>query len=247
MVWPSKRATVMTPADAPGWAGRWPSAASGLEIEKTEAGAANGHAPDGAETVRSGMAPLNVFTKHNITVAVGIDEAGINDDRDMLQEMRLILNVHRVPGMDDAPPSCAQVLRMATEHGAATTPFGDRIGRLEPGRFADYVVINHRRALYPYQDSLIGIVDAILQRAKPAAVDATIINGVTVYEDGKFKLVNREQILGEIASLLAQPRNTAEQESIAISQDMQVFVRSFYEDYYDDSAHAPFYKQSSHK
>jgi cytosine/adenosine deaminase-related metal-dependent hydrolase len=222
-----------------------------LNEEDIELVAANGvcicHNCSSNFRLRSGMAPLNVFTKHNITVAVGIDEAGINDDRDMLQEMRLILNVHRVPGMDDAPPSCAQVLRMATEHGAATTPFGDRIGRLEPGRFADYVVINHRRALYPYQDSLIGIVDAILQRAKPAAVDATIINGVTVYEDGKFKLVNREQILGEIASLLAQPRNTAEQESIAISQDMQVFVRSFYEDYYDDSAHAPFYKQSSHK
>jgi hypothetical protein len=33
--------------------------------------------------------------------AINLDEAGINDDRDMLQEMRMILRAHRVPGMAD--------------------------------------------------------------------------------------------------------------------------------------------------
>ncbi|WP_164771675.1 amidohydrolase family protein, partial [Mesorhizobium sp. M7D.F.Ca.US.004.03.1.1] len=48
--------------------------------------------------LRSGIAPLNHFECKGVGVAIGIDEAGINDDRDMLQEMRLVLNVHRVPG-----------------------------------------------------------------------------------------------------------------------------------------------------
>jgi cytosine/adenosine deaminase-related metal-dependent hydrolase len=195
--------------------------------------------------LRSGIAPLNDFARHNIPVAVGIDEAGLNDDRDMLQEMRLILNVHRVPGMDDVPPTCAQVLRMATEHGAATTPFAGQIGRLAPGRFADFVVINHNRALFPYQDDLIGIVEAIMQRAKSTAVDATIIHGVTVYKDGKFKLVDREETLAEIAARFAEPRTPAEQDLIAFSFEMQKFVRSFYANYFDDTDHIPFYKQSS--
>ena len=34
--------------------------------------------------LRSGMAPLNEFARRQIPVAVGIDEAGLNDDRDML-------------------------------------------------------------------------------------------------------------------------------------------------------------------
>jgi cytosine/adenosine deaminase-related metal-dependent hydrolase len=195
--------------------------------------------------LRSGIAPLNDFARHDIPVAVGIDEAGLNDDRDMLQEMRLILNVHRVPGMDDVPPTCAQVLRMATEHGAATTPFAGRIGRLEPGKCADFVVINHKRALFPYQDGLIGIVDAIMQRAKTSSVDATVINGVTVYEDGAFMRIDRGQILDEISARLACSRTPAEQSSIALSREMQGFVRSFYENYFDDARHIPFYKQSS--
>jgi len=197
--------------------------------------------------LRSGIAPVNEFARRAIPVAIGIDEAGINDDRDMLQEMRLVLNVHRVPGMDDAPPSCAQVLRMATEHGAGTTPFAQRIGRLDPGRCADFVVINHRWALFPYQDDLIGIVDAIMQRAKPAAVDATVIGGVTVYEDGVFKTIDRGQVLDEIASRLGRPRTDAERESIALSREMQIFVKNFYRDYFDHGDATPFYKQSSRR
>jgi 5-methylthioadenosine/S-adenosylhomocysteine deaminase len=71
------------------------------------------------------MAPLNPFEKRGINTAIALDEAGINDDRDMLQEMRLVLRAHRVPGMDDENvPSTGQVLRMATVGGAATTPYG---------------------------------------------------------------------------------------------------------------------------
>ena len=50
--------------------------------------------------LRSGIAPLNAFEAHGINTAIGLDEAGINDDRDMLQEMRMVLRTHRVPGMD---------------------------------------------------------------------------------------------------------------------------------------------------
>jgi cytosine/adenosine deaminase-related metal-dependent hydrolase len=195
--------------------------------------------------LRSGMAPLNEFARRGITVAVGIDEAGLNDDRDMLQEMRLILNVHRVPGMDDVPPTCPQVLRMATENGAATTPFAGKIGRLEPGRYADFVVINHRRALYPYQDDQIGILDAIIQRAKTGAVDATVIGGVTVYENGRFTLVDRDAILAEIAGLLGKPRTPQEIAMVGLSREMQAFVRRFYDGYFDPAPFEPFYRRSS--
>ena len=55
--------------------------------------------------LRSGMAPFNHWAARGVRVAIGLDEAGINDDRDMLQEMRLVLRLHRVPGMEDAVPT----------------------------------------------------------------------------------------------------------------------------------------------
>jgi cytosine/adenosine deaminase-related metal-dependent hydrolase len=48
--------------------------------------------------LRTGVAALNELEPNGINTAIGIDEAGINDDRDMLQEMRMVLRAHRVPG-----------------------------------------------------------------------------------------------------------------------------------------------------
>ena len=106
-----------------------------------------------------------------LRVALGIDEAGINDDRDMLQEMRLVLRLHREPGMDNGVPTCADVFRMATEDGALTTPFGNRIGALEPGRAADLVVMPWKHVAYPFLDPETPVLDALVQRARSSAVD----------------------------------------------------------------------------
>jgi hypothetical protein len=51
--------------------------------------------------LHSGVTPLNAFERRGINTAIGLDEAGINDDRHILQEMRMVLRAHRVPGMED--------------------------------------------------------------------------------------------------------------------------------------------------
>lgn len=195
--------------------------------------------------LRSGLAPLNRFAKKGVTVAMGMDEAGINDDRDMLQEMRLVLRVHRVPGMEDDVPTCPQVLRMATEHGALTTAFGAEIGRLDPGRACDAVVIDWTRATYPYQDADIPPLDAVIQRAKPEAVSAVICEGETIYEDGRFTQIDREAVLAEIADLLARPRNPEEQARHRLGHRVLPHVRHFYDGYLDGEQREPFYAASS--
>jgi len=80
------------------------------------------------------VAPVNRFLVRGVRVALGLDEAGINDDRDMLQEMRLVLRLHRVPGMEDVVPTAPQVFQMATEYGAQTTGFAQTIGTIAPAR-----------------------------------------------------------------------------------------------------------------
>jgi cytosine/adenosine deaminase-related metal-dependent hydrolase len=100
--------------------------------------------------LRSGVAPLNAFEKRGIDTAIGLDEAGINDDRDILQEMRMVLRAHRVPGMEDEDvPSPGQVLRMATTGGAATTPYGSRIGTIAVGKAADLVLLDWDKLAWP--------------------------------------------------------------------------------------------------
>ena len=183
--------------------------------------------------LKSGTARLNRFRAHGIAVAIGIDEAGINDDRDMLQEMRLVLRVHREPGIDSPHPSPAGVLRMATEHGAGTTPFAGRIGRLEPGMAADLVLFDWTAVTYPYQDEAIGFVDVLVQRAKAHAVHSVMIGAEWVYRERRFTRIDREAVLAGIAETLARPKTAAEQERIALARDVMPHVRQFYQGYLD--------------
>jgi cytosine/adenosine deaminase-related metal-dependent hydrolase len=179
---------------------------------------------------------------------MGLDEAGINDDRDMLQEMRLALRLHRTPGMDDDVPTCPQILKMATEDGARTTPFGTQIGRLEAGRLADVVLMNWKTATYPYQDDHIPMLDALMQRAKTNAVDAVMIAGDVVYQNGRFTHVDRDAVLKEIEEVLAKPRNPQAQARRELGAAVFPHVKAFYSDYFAQTpARQPFYAMSARK
>jgi 5-methylthioadenosine/S-adenosylhomocysteine deaminase len=196
--------------------------------------------------LRSGIAPLNVFERKGIATAIGIDEAGINDDRDMLQEMRMVLRTHRVPGMvDEDVPTMAQVLRMATAGGARTTPFGAGIGTLEVGKAADLVLIDWKHVAYPYLDPEMPLLDAVLQRAKTTGVRLTMCAGEVLYQDGRFTRVNRDGALQALHQDLRKALSDDEVERRKLSKTLLPHVRRFYADYIDPARHEPFYRQSS--
>ena len=196
--------------------------------------------------LRSGVAPLNAFEERGIDTAIGLDEAGINDDRDMLQEMRMVLRAHRVPGMADADvPSPGEVLRMATVGGAATTPYGSHIGTLAVGKAADLMLIDWDKLAYPYLDPETPVLDAVLQRAKTDGVDLVMVAGEVVYEGGRFTRVDRDAALRELHESLQHALADDESERRALSKALLPHVRQFYAGYFDPEAHKPFYRPSS--
>jgi cytosine/adenosine deaminase-related metal-dependent hydrolase len=194
--------------------------------------------------LKSGIAPVNRFLAKNIPVAIGIDEAGINDDRDMLQEMRLVLRMHREPGIDAPHPQATQVLRMATEHGASTTPFAGTIGRLSPGMEADLVVFDWRDITYPYQDDDIPFVDVLVQRARPSAIRTVMVAGEVIYEDGEFTLVDQAAVLAELAERLAMPPTPEEKRMRELSKAVFPYVETFYREFDLPDIELPFYRHN---
>ena len=195
--------------------------------------------------LRSGVGPLNVWEAHGVNTAMGMDEAGINDDRDMLQEMRMVLNAHRTPGTDDGVPTMAQVLRMATSGGAATTAFRGRTGTLEEGRGADMVLIDFDRLAQPYLGSETPVLDAVLQRAKTEAVTMTMCAGEVIYQNGRFTKVDRDAALERPRQDLTRALTEEEVERRGLSKRLMPHVEAFYAKYVDAAAHEPFYAQSS--
>jgi 5-methylthioadenosine/S-adenosylhomocysteine deaminase len=195
--------------------------------------------------LRSGVAALNRLEAHGVTTAIGMDEAGINDDRDMLQEMRLVLRLHREPGMDDRVPTAAQVFRMASAGGAKTTGFAGQLGTIEVGKAADLVLIDWQQISYPYLDREMPLLDAVIQRAKTEGVRTVMCNGEVIYSEGRFMRVDRDAALRALHEDLQKALADDEVERRGLSKALLPHARAFYETYIDPARHEPYYRTSS--
>lgn len=194
---------------------------------------------------QSGIAPLNRFVEAGVKVAIGLDESGINDDQDILQEMRLVLNLHRVPGHDQHVPQAAQVFQMATEHGAETTGFSGQIGSLEPGKAADLVLLDWEAIAHPYLDENISIIDAIVHRARTSSIKTVMIGGEIVLDAGTFTKIDKHAVLQELAASLQVPLTPDERYNSQLSKRLFPYVKQFYQDWLNPMNCHPHYCQNS--
>jgi cytosine/adenosine deaminase-related metal-dependent hydrolase len=192
--------------------------------------------------LRSGVAPLNAYRRRGVCIGLGIDEAGLNDDRDMLQEMRLVLNLHREPGMDPASvPSATEVFRMATSDGAATTPYGDAIGRLDPMRAADLLLFDWDAIAFPYLSDDIPVLDALVQRGRTRHLRAVMVAGELILRDGEFTRIDRAAALEELAARMRVPLTERERRNRRVGLGAADHARAVYADYEGAIGGEPFY------
>lgn len=194
--------------------------------------------------LRSGGA-LNHWEAKGVDTAMGMDVAGINDDREMLQELRMVLNAHRTPGTDDSVPTVEQVLRMATAGGAATTAFRGEVGTLTEGQGADLVLIDWDKLADPYLDPEIPVLGAAVHRAKTDRVDLTMYAGEVIYEGGRVTKADRDAALRTLREDLSRALTAEEVTRRGLSKHLLPHVTAFYDRYFDASAHEPFYRQGS--
>jgi cytosine/adenosine deaminase-related metal-dependent hydrolase len=191
------------------------------------------HNPSSNLRLQSGIAPLNRLSERGIVTALGIDEAGINDDRDIWQEMRLALKLHRVPGIGTRVPTSPEVLRMATEHGALTTQFGAEIGTLEVGKAADMVLVDWDSIAAPYLDPSVPIVDALVHRGRPSGVQTVMVAGEVVLRDGKSTRLDKQAVMAELAASLNVPLTAAEERRREVAPRLMPHVAGFYDGWLD--------------
>jgi cytosine/adenosine deaminase-related metal-dependent hydrolase len=183
--------------------------------------------------LKSGKLDLNAVLALGVPCALGIDEAGINDDRDMLQEMRLALTLHRPPGHDAPAPTAAQILRMATEHGGATTPFAGHIGKLAPGMLADIVLLDWDAVTRPWQDPSMPLAEVLVRRARTHAgvVETVMVGGTVIFHAGRFTRIDRDEVHADITRALAAPDTPQDKARRPLAQAAMPVVRTFYRDW----------------
>lgn len=166
------------------------------------------HNPSSNLRLRVGILPAVRLLEKGVNVSIGMDGTTINDDEDMLQELRLVAKLHRLPrGLQyAAAPTSEDVLRMATANGARSMTLESSIGILEPGKKADIVAIDLERIERPYLDPRVHVVDAILYRARGMDVDTVLVDGEVVLRDREFVKLDENEIVRELrASAEVEP------------------------------------------
>ena len=179
--------------------------------------------------LQSGIAPLGRLMQAGIKIALGSDEAGLNDDKDLFQEMRLALKIHRIPGMEHIPPTACQVLEMATVNGAYSSWFGDRIGTLLAGKRADLVLVDLRNIEQPFLDPEVSVADAMVHRARAIDVDTVMVDGEIVMKDRNLVKIDKEKLYQDLGKALDRPLLPDELERRELSRKMEPYVRRFYQ------------------
>ena len=178
--------------------------------------------------LKNGIAPVNPMLAGGVNVAMGTDSTAINDDDDLLQEMRLVSKLHRQPGIDAPAITAAQVLALATANAAAPTGFAGAIGVLEPGRRADLVLLRLDGLEYPYLEPDLPPLEAILGRAKARDVAAVIVDGELLLQDGAHRQVNKADVGRELREQLSRPLEPETLETRRMAQRLAPYVQQFY-------------------
>ncbi len=177
--------------------------------------------------IHNGIAPVGKLLEKGIKVAMGSDEATINDDKDMFAEMRLALRLHYLPGIDNVNPTPYQIFQMATEFGAYASWFGDVVGTLEPGKRADIVLLNLQNIEYPFIDPEVSVVESLVYRGRSQDVDTVMIDGDVVMRDGKLTHVDKDAVLKELNAALDRPLEPQEVEIRDIVRQVEPHMRRF--------------------
>ena len=157
------------------------------------------HCPASNAKLGHGIAPLQEWLEHGITVGLGSDSMASNNRMHMLEEARLALLAHRArsPGRPAVSPSCA--LHLATLGGARCLALDDEVGSLEVGKAADF-------AAFPLDD-LAAVPDV-----DPVATAVFALGGArasTVAVAGTLRVIDG-RLIGADDGLVARVRATGD-------------------------------------
>lgn len=156
-------------------------------LGKTATGVA--HCPTSNLRLGSGIAPVRRMLDHRVPVGIGVDGSASNDSSHMLAETRMAMLVHRLdPQLRWI--SAEEALWMATRGGAQALGRDD-IGRLEPGKAADLVLIDLGKVSYAGAQS--DPLAAVVYNLSSSCVELTMVNGRIVFRNGRCLRIDERE------------------------------------------------------
>ena len=143
------------------------------------------HCPASNMKLNSGMAPVQAMLDAGVTVGLGTDGAGSNNDLDMFDEMRDAAMLGKLAADDPTAVAAPTVVEMATQHGADILGFDS--GRIEAGANADLAVVDlDAPHLTPQHD----LVSHLAYAVRGSDVRHTVCDGEVLMRDRELTTID---------------------------------------------------------
>lgn len=159
------------------------------------------HCPSSNLKLASGIAHVPEMLRRGINVALGADGAPCNNNLNIFNEMRLSALIHK-PGAGPRAMRAQEVLDMATRGGAKALGWFEDIGSIEVGKKADLVAMDLQA---PENTVSAGreldsgmIASSVVYSSQPAHVKRTLVDGKTVYRDGRVKTISARLLMERV-------------------------------------------------
>jgi cytosine/adenosine deaminase-related metal-dependent hydrolase len=148
--------------------------------------------------LHSGLAPIAAAHRCGCAIAVGVDGLALDEDDDVIREMRLVQLAHGGLGFQRTWTR-PEFFALAIRNGRAATG-APGTGELAPGAAADFVTIDldrlDRDAIMP-----VDPLQLLFARGNSSLVRDVVVDGRTIVRDGKVTGVNLAAIEHELRGM----------------------------------------------
>jgi cytosine/adenosine deaminase-related metal-dependent hydrolase len=148
--------------------------------------------------LRSGLAPIAAAHKCGCAIAVGVDGLALDEDDDVLREMRLVQMMHGGLGFKRTW-TCAEFLALAIANGRKATG-APGTGALVSGAPADFVTIDLDR-LDRDQIMPVDAVDLLFSRGNASLLRVLVVDGRLIVSEGRCTGVDLPAIENELRGI----------------------------------------------
>jgi 5-methylthioadenosine/S-adenosylhomocysteine deaminase len=157
------------------------------------------HNPVSNMKLGSGICPVPDLLRAGVNVALGTDGMCSNDGNDMYATVKTAALLHKLWEIDyELWLGADEAWAMATSGGAAAAGDRDGLGRIEPGRRADLVLLDLDTIPFtPLNDALRQVVLG----STTLAVDSVLVGGRVVMRDRRLTGIDEHAILAEARAL----------------------------------------------
>ena len=152
------------------------------------------HCPTTNMKLVDGIAPVAKMRRNGVTVGLGCDGFGSNDNVDIFREMRTAALLQKVASTDPLALRTLDALQMGTINGAQALGKAAEIGSLEIGKKADLLVINMKR---PYTNARQNPLAHLVYACSGSDVRDVIIDGQIILSDRRILTMDEEAIYQE--------------------------------------------------